>query len=207
MSALGLLALIFVLAPGFIADTLFRSTRGLEKGREFERLLRSLVWSVFGIAVYQLLHGRPVPYLPALMGSARPFFGSPVLVPLAFQTVYSCGVALIASRIAENTLTKRLFQRVFRRPMAERGPWDVMWADFATGRKVRVERKDGVVYWGFVLAVSTGKGKKEILIREPSVATDNGRVLTPLVDVRLLYIGEDDIREIQLSKTGKEWND
>src|ERR1700680_1821972 len=68
MNDLGLIPLIFIVAPGFVADSLYHKIRGasLAEG-ELRTLLRCLVWSVIGFALASVT-GNSLPNLAALMG-------------------------------------------------------------------------------------------------------------------------------------------
>jgi hypothetical protein len=206
MTALGLVALLFVIVPGFIADTLFRSTRGMAKGGEFERVLRSIIWSVFGLGLYGAVLHEPPPYLTLLGQNANTVLGHLTVLPLVGHCAFSCLAAFITSAVAEDQKTRRIFMNVFRRSLNERSAWDVLWHEHSKDRLVYVARKDGAAYWGRMVAASAGTGKRELVLSDPStVSTDPNRP-TQMLDIRFVYLPEDQIAEIRFAKQGEEWN-
>jgi hypothetical protein len=206
MTALGLVVLIFVIVPGFIADTLFRSIRGMSKGGQFERILRALVWSVFGLGTYQLFLGKPPSYLAGLGAEPDVVLFHLTVLPLALHSIFSAAAAFVTATVAEDRIVRVAFMRAFSRSLNERSAWDVMWHEHRRGRRVRIERKDGQVYWGDLASVSSGSGKHEILLADPSVYKGDPNNLEPVRDARFLYVAEDEIAEIRLGLTAEEWN-
>src|SRR5215218_5977307 len=94
----GLIGLVFALAPGYIADLLFRATWGISKGDNMDRVLRMAVWTAFGIALYTLFIGGPPNYLPIIIADDlagrigyRSFeFNRATFPALAIHTVLAC---------------------------------------------------------------------------------------------------------------------
>jgi hypothetical protein len=72
MEELGLVALLFVLVPGFVADRAYSQFRGQVELSETERVLRSLVFSVFGLSAYLVVGAGIAECVGALSrGAAR----------------------------------------------------------------------------------------------------------------------------------------
>ena len=67
MKELGLLGIIFVLVPGYIADLAFRACWGMSKGDEFDRSLRAIIWSIFGIVLFACIWNRPPIFIATLI--------------------------------------------------------------------------------------------------------------------------------------------
>jgi hypothetical protein len=55
MTTASLLVLLFVIVPGFLADSILRSVFGEKRLTDFERTVRSLIFSVIGLFVYAVL--------------------------------------------------------------------------------------------------------------------------------------------------------
>jgi hypothetical protein len=203
MTALGLVVLIFVIVPGFIADTLFRVIRGMSKGGEFERILRALVWSVFGLGLYQLFLDSLPPYLSNISQLPDVVLKHLTVGPLVLHSVFSGLSAFVAASISEDRGVRKWFMRTFSRSLNERSPWDVMWHEHRAGRIVRLERKDGRIYVGKFVAASVG-AENDLLLVDPSLEEGDPNNLVPIEDARFLYVPEDQIVEIRLGLTLEE---
>lgn len=55
MTSTSLLVLLFIILPGFVADSIARASFGDKKLTDFERTVRSLIYSVAGLFVYMML--------------------------------------------------------------------------------------------------------------------------------------------------------
>lgn len=206
MSGFSLIVVLYLLVPGFIADTFFRYVRGMDKGGEMERVLRSLVWSVFGLSVYLLFIGEPPEYLKDLgAANASPTFSRVNLLQLAAHSFLATGVAGVTAAIVETKKIRNGLQSIFSRSLAERVPWDLMFGEHRAGRYVRVERKDGPTYMGFLLTVSSGSAERAVVLYDPYRVTEDG-ALKKIEDARLLYIAGSEIAEIRLAPTQEEEN-
>jgi hypothetical protein len=64
VDSLGLVALVFMIIPGFIADQVYRACWGLETGDRYDRTVRALIWSVLGLALFAGAFGGIPNYLP-----------------------------------------------------------------------------------------------------------------------------------------------
>ncbi|HEV7596273.1 MAG TPA: DUF6338 family protein [Gemmatimonadaceae bacterium] len=206
MGGLSLLAIVYLLVPGFIADTLFRTIRGIEKGEDLERVLRSLVWSVFGLSIYLLVMGVAPEYVAQLaIKDAGPTFTRSNLLQLALHAAFSMLIAAAAAKLLETAKIRRTIQGALGKTLAERLPWDFMWLDESAGRKVRVVRKGekAPIYWGYIRSASTGSADKELLLREPAIEDEN-QIPHPIGTAHLLYIPGSEIAEIRLAPTKEE---
>jgi hypothetical protein len=202
MSGFSLIVVLYLLVPGFIADTAFRTVRGLQKGEEADRVLRSLVWSLFGLGVYLAVADAPE-YLRQLgTGNTAPSFTSANLVGLAGHTLLSTAIAALCAKVLETKTVRDAIQTALGRTLAERPPWDFMWTDDAPGRFVRVTLKDGRIYWGHKRAASTGPDEKELVLSDLFIEEAGKRKYIP--DARLMYIPGGEIAEIRLSPTQEE---
>jgi len=205
MSGLNLVVVLYLLVPGFIADTAFRTIRGLEKGNEMERVLRSIVWSLFGLGLYLAFSGVAPEYLGQLgKADASPSFTRVNLLQLGGHTLFSVSVAAICAQLLETKKVRGVIQAALGRTLAERLPWDFMWVDDSAGRFVRVELKNGRIYWGHKRAESTGSADKEIVLSD--LFLEEAGVRTYIADARLIYIPGSEIAEIRLSPTPEEAN-
>jgi hypothetical protein len=89
---LGLVALVFMVIPGLIADHVYRACWGLEKGGRYDRTVRALVWSIVGLGVFTFIFGGPPNYLPVLTsGATAADFGRWTLPALLAHTVFAGG--------------------------------------------------------------------------------------------------------------------
>ncbi len=206
MGGFSLIVVLYLVVPGFIADTFFRYVRGMDKGGELERVLRSLVWSVFVLSLYLLLIGEPPEYLKDLgTANASPTFSRANLLQLAAHSLFATGVAGATAMIVESKKVRTKLQSIFARSLAERVPWDLMFGEHRAGRLVRVQRKDGPTYVGFLLTVSTGSAERSVVLYDPSIVTE-GQAPKKIEDARLLYIAGSEIAEIRLAPTQEEEN-
>jgi hypothetical protein len=81
LGSLGLLGVIFALVPGFIADLLYRACWGYEKGDEYERTLRAIIWSVLGLVLFGVVWSGAPNYIGVLIpGGKTPVFDWSVAV-------------------------------------------------------------------------------------------------------------------------------
>jgi hypothetical protein len=203
LGSLGLLGVIFALVPGFIADLLYRACWGYEKGDEYERTLRAIIWSVLGLVLFGVVWSGAPNYIGVLIpGGKTPVFDWSVAVAFGCHVLFSSVVAWTVGAIAGSGKAHRLFARFFRRSLMQQRPWDVLWSREASGRSVRVVLNNGHVYGGLFMSASTGDDEKELILGDPLVL-ENGRVL-PLQNSRILYLRQDEIREVHLNFTDQE---
>jgi hypothetical protein len=204
MDRLGLLALVFVVIPGYIADEAFRLCWGLEKCNEFERLLRCMVWSLFGLAVYALLVGHAPSYLPvAAAESSSVIFDRRTLGELAGHCGCTIVVALLVGLVTSLKVTHRLSVQILGRPVRAERPWDLLMRHYRKDRQIKVELTNGDVYFGNHVASSTGDDPSELALRDPSIRTSTGEWQV-VAETRILYFKAEQIRAIHFSKTFEE---
>lgn len=205
MASNDVLALVFLVAPGFIADAVFRVCWGWDKGTDFDRTVRSLSWSVFGLGLYILVAREAPSYIAAGIGSADAItIGPLVLLELLGHTAAASALAYVAGRVASKKAVARWFTERFGRTIGTERPWEILWARLAPERLARVETKAGKVYWGRLVAASTGDEVRELVLSDPSAADGADSTVIPMPTVRYLYLRGDDVSEVRLAPTDDE---
>lgn len=200
---IGLLGVIFALVPGFIADLGYRACWGMEKGDDFERTLRALIWSILGLVLFVLLLGGPPNYISAVVpGEVPPAFDWRVGSAFGIHVLCCSVIAFATGAIASSDWAQQLFAQLFRRSLTSERPWDALWGRAAKGRGVRVVLKNGRVYAGALLRASTGEYEKELILGDPMTLID-GQFM-PLQNSRILYVRQDELSEVHLNFTDEE---
>jgi hypothetical protein len=201
--AFGVLGVIFVLVPGYIADLAFRACWGASKGDEFDRSLRSIIWSVLGFILYVGAWGKAPRFADLFV--IRPTLESfdwKVTSSWAVDVVFCTGGALLVGWIANAKWAQKRFAKWFKRSLTFETPWESAWAREGQMRHIRVVMKDGPVYVGRGYSMSQDMEQKELLLADPSEEKDGA--FTPVAGIRFMYIRVDETREIHFSYTEEE---
>lgn len=203
MDSLGLVALVFMLIPGFIADQAYRACWGLETGDHYEGTLRALVWSVLGLGLYALVFGGMPNYLPVLTDNTALAPGRWTFFALVGHTALATVAATAVGWTVSQKPVHDWFVRTFGRSMRDESLWDMIMRHDIKGRGVLVELVDGRALTGTHYATSTSSDKKEMAIADPFERQPDGswRLLD---DTRLLFVAEKNIRLMKLSLTDAE---
>jgi hypothetical protein len=210
MTSLGLVVLLFIIVPGFVADEVYGACFGTDKPTDVERTLRSLILSVFGLAVYLWLLKAPPPYLPKQLSDfAGVGFTEATGKALLLHTLFSCGVAIVGGVLLTNRYSTRIVSGVVGRSLGQPRAWDMMWANHRADRTVRVRTGDDTdrFFYGHCLSVSHGAHDKDIVLHDPHIVTSDDTIIDELYNVRLLYIPESQVKEIRLGQTPEERGD
>lgn len=208
MDKFGFVVLLFVLVPGFIADQAYAACWGAEKPSDAERAIRSLIWSVFGLALYLWRYDAPPPYVPANLGQwDAASFTSASLRAIAVHTLYALYLAFVTGWFLTRSLTRVFFSAFFGRSLRDNRAWDMLWTQVANGRTVRVRvsdrPEDGFIF-GHCLAASTGHADKDLLLHDPKIIDEESQIVDDLAGIRVLFIPEKQIREIRLGLSTEE---
>src|SRR5260370_2774967 len=161
MEELGLVVLLFVLVPGFIADQAYSLFRVRAEVSETERVLRSLVFSAFGLSAYLALGALIAwagtelslspwawiispPYIGSLTsgGHAAPIrLDATALVALTWHIVISSLVAVLWAKILGLKAVNKFAARQTGRSLQGGGPWGTFWSQKYTTDDTGAELK------------------------------------------------------------------
>jgi hypothetical protein len=206
MGDLGIVALVFFVVPGFMADAVYRAARGaeIEKG-DLRTLLRSLVWATIGLlgALAVFPGWKPVhEFTTELIRGTLADAGALPEATLA-QTIIAIVCAAVAGRISSSDRFVTWFVDLFGTSPDTGGAWSA----FLRRRKERVARvttKSGKTYWGKIFAVGVSP-KRDIALVDPTIdKIGDGSVVAPITTARFIYITEAEVAEVWLSPTESE---
>lgn len=211
---MSLLALLFVIVPGFVADSVRRVVFGERKTSDFERTIHSLVFSAIGLGAYlaagAAARGLGVgdqswfspPYLPAI---ADPLgkTGVPVtwliLPTLLLHSLFSSGVALIIVKVVRSKPASWILEHVAGRSLDP--AWSIFWAKYYPAK--RSERWLTVVsgdqrILGRFLAASDPSEAQDLVLGDP-LFWDKERTQWHADGVRVVFVPAGKIDAILLS--------
>jgi hypothetical protein len=148
VSSTSLLVLLFVIVPGFLADSVFRLAYGERRLTDFERTVRSLIFSAFGLLAYlALVQGIDAlvasseryrgietwilspPYLQALgdaAGKTGVALGLTAFLPFLLHTMVTVLLALFWGGVLSRPWAERLYSRSTGRS-AGGSAWQILW--------------------------------------------------------------------------------
>jgi hypothetical protein len=206
ITSLGIVALVFFVVPGFIADGVFRAARGAEtENGDLRTLLRSLAWSTIGLLGALALRPKNESVQAVATQLLSGHFANLAALPLG--TLWQTGVAVVAAAVAGFVSATdwfvRLFVRVFNKSPDPGGAWAQLRRD-RQGRSAAITLKSGKRYWGTIRAMG-GTSKRDISIANPvEDLSEDGSHTQTMPYTRLLYVREDEITQVWLSKTELE---
>jgi hypothetical protein len=219
-----LLSLLFVVVPGFIADKALRAWYGQRKTSDFELTVRSLIFSVLGLAVYLGLSAGVVALWPAAAASGvvRPAYlaavGDASGKTAAVIDATAMGAVLLHTAIA--TTLALLWTWVITRKRVTNflathagrslrsNAWQLTWGEYARtedpgGRWVTVVLTDGTRVRGQMQVASDPLDDKDLLLVHPFFwEPDPGRWRAE--NVRFVYLRESQIHSVLLAPAGDE---
>ena len=204
MDKFGLVVVLFLIVPGFLADQVFVTCWGLKKGSDVERLARSLIWSVLGLALYLWRFDVPPPYVPQRLNQwDSASLDAASLRAIGVHTGLSAYIAFTMGWLLARRITQQVFSALFHRSLADSRAWDMLWNDHE-GRSVRVRLKDGRIVFGWCLAASDADKDKDLVLHDPKIVDDQMVEQNALADVRVVYLKESEICEVHLGRTALE---
>ena len=206
MGDLGIVALIFFVVPGFMADAVYRAAHGAEiESGDLRTLLRSLVWATIGLvgALVVFPDWQPVrDVFQQLIKGKLEAVGDLPKATLA-QTTAAIIFAAIAGRVSSSDKFVQWFYDLFATSPDTGGAWSALLRT-RRDRVARVTTKSGKRYWGKIFAVGITP-KRDITLVDPTEdRVGDGSVVTPITAARFIYIAEDEVAELWLSPTQQE---
>lgn len=196
MTTANLLVLIFFIVPGFIADTVLRAAYVDKRLSDFERTVRSIILSVFGLLAYlsivQLLNSALMavtdqriagwmlapPYLTTL-GSAKEAateLNAYALVPFAVHTLVTVALALSWGKLVASQRAEQFFITHTGR-LTVGTSWQLLWSRFypvtltappsARKRLVTAVLQGGGRIMGELQSASTPLEDKDLVLGNP----------------------------------------
>jgi hypothetical protein len=222
---------MFIIVPGFIADTVLRAAYGDKRLSDFERTIRSIVLSVFGLLLYlpvielvELTSHQFFPharfpswmvkpqYLPALgdsSGKTVVTLEATTFLPFLAHTFVTIGAALMWGWFLSIGSVQRLFIQHTGR-VTNGTSWQLFWskfhpvtADASLKRLVTVRLSDGGRIMGEFQSASDPVEDKDLVLGNPWF-WDAGRHDWHADNTRFVYISAAKIDSISLSPVGAE---
>lgn len=185
---MNLIALLFVVVPGFLADYARRIVFGHRKASDFERTVLSLTWSAFGLAAYLAIGDLiawvsrsthpPRLFVPAYLtalgtvsGQAAVTLDAWVFVTLGMHTAFAIGVALTSVRAMRTSFGRWVLGGVANRTTDS--VWMQLWsvhqpgADGKNPRWVQVITSRGDRISGRFISASDEGDARDVLLGDP----------------------------------------
>ena len=192
MSSTSLLVLLFVIVPGFLADSVFRLTYGERRLTDFERTVRSLIFSAFGLLAYLAVIqavDAAVAYPPRYSGLVRWIVSPPYLqalgdtagkpgvvlgfrsfVPFLLHTLVAVLLALLWGGILSRPWAERLYSRSTGRA-AGGSAWQILWARLhpsgPPARWLTVRLSSGLRVMGRLQVANDLTEEKDLVLGDP----------------------------------------
>ncbi|MEW5929960.1 MAG: DUF6338 family protein [Gemmatimonadota bacterium] len=228
MTSASLLVLLFVVVPGFMADSIYRLTFGERRLTDFERTVRSLIFSAFGLLAYlagaQAVHalvGRvrgydgllawivSPPYLQALgdaEGKTGVLLGWTAFVPFVLHTVVTVLVALLWGWALSRPWVERWYSESTGRSTGG-SAWQILWgrlhASEAPARWLTVRLSGGLRVMGRLQVADDLPDEKDIVLGDPWFWNEEkGDWFAE--NTRYIFIPAGKIESIALSPGGRE---
>jgi hypothetical protein len=228
VSSTSLLVLLFVIVPGFLADSVFRLTYGERRLTDFERTVRSLIFSAFGLlaylAVVQALDAAvghlprygglaswivSPPYLQALgdtAGKTGVVLGFRAFLPFLLHTLVTVLLALSWGGILSRPWAERWYSRSTGRS-AGGSAWQILWGRLhpteSPARWLTVRLSGGLRVMGRLQAANDLTEEKDLVLGDPWIwDAEKGDWFAE--NTRYIFIPAGKIESIALSPGGSE---
>jgi len=193
MQELGLVVLLFVLVPGFIADQAYSMFRVKAELSETERVLRSLVFSAFGLSAYLALGaliawvGTKLSFSPWAWTIGPPYIGSltsssgtteatrirldaTALLALTWHIIVSSLVAVAWAKFLSIKAVEKFATQQTGRSLQGGGPWGTFWSQKYTTDDTGAELKGNALR-----RVSVALGDGSLILGEMQLVNDSAR--------------------------------
>jgi hypothetical protein len=203
MESLGLVPLLFVIAPGFVADGLYKAVRGTQiRSSEVEAVLRSIVWSTIGLGLFASLKGKLPTYIDlatwAGTGTVHPKIDRSLGGALLIHFSCCLSVAFLYALLARSRWLFIPVAKLFARSTVQT-PMGTVFQIYGKGRPLGVTTKSGKVYWGEMLATRLDSEHHDVVLTNIVDNTDPTNPPIPVLDAVALFIPSDEIREVRVA--------
>jgi hypothetical protein len=228
MTSTSLVVLLFVVVPGFLADSVFRLTYGERRLTDFERTVRSLIFSAFGLLAYLALaqgidalvalspRYRGIapwllspPYLQALGDSAGKtgvVLGLTAFLPFLLHTLVTLLLALAWGWVLSRPWVEGLYGRSTGRSTGG-SAWQILWGRLhpsdAPARWLTVRLSGGLRVMGRLQVADDLSGDKDLVLGDPWF-WDAEKADWFAENTRYIFIPAGKIESIALSPGGRE---
>jgi hypothetical protein len=228
VSSTSLLVLLFVIVPGFLADSVFRLAYGERRLTDFERTVRSLIFSAFGLLAYLAVVqavDAALAYLPRFGGLADWVVSPPYLQALgdtAGKTAIILGLQAFLPFLLHTLVTILLalsWGGLLSRPWAERwyskstgrtaggSAWQILWSRLhpskSPARWLTVRLSGGLRVMGRLQVANDLTEEKDLILGEPWI-WDAEKEDWFAENSRCIFIPAGKIESIALSPGGDE---
>jgi hypothetical protein len=228
MTSTSLVVLLFVVVPGFLADSVFRLTYGERRLTDFERTVRSLIFSAFGLLAYlALVQGVDAlvasserfrgikawvlspPYLQALgdaSGKTGVVLGLTAFLPFLLHTLVTVLLALLWGGVLSRPWVEGLYSRSTGRS-AGGSAWQILWGRLhpsaAPARWLTVRLSGGLRVMGRLQVADDLPEEKDLVLGDPWFwDAEKGDWFAE--NTRYIFIPAGKIESIALSPGGSE---
>jgi hypothetical protein len=228
VSSTSLLVLLFVIVPGFLADSVFRLAYGERRLTDFERTVRSLIFSAFGLLAYLAVVqavDAALAYLPRYSGLADWVVSPPYLEALgdtAGKTAVVLGLHAFLPFLLHTLVTVLLalvWGGILSRPWAERwyskstgrsaggSAWQILWSRLhpseSPARWLTVRLSGGLRVMGRLQVATDLPEEKDLILGDPWF-WDADKKDWFAENTRYIFIPAGKIESIAMSPGGNE---
>ncbi len=188
----------FLLIPGIIGTYIFSLLTGRKSNKDFDNFIEVFLVSIFSYFIYGLIlniKNKPNIILELLFDESKKIIFSDIFSDILFTTIIALIISIILTILYNFNIINKIAQ--FFKISVRYGShdlWDYFHRDKNNNWICVRDHKTKLIYYGYVVAFSENKEKRELIMGDITVYSDiiNNKKDNKLYDLKYVYFSRDD---------------